>query len=78
MASETPPRRSAMAGLLDDGFLREGQHEVTTRLRLVRHARLVPRGDVEALTREMHRAVQVWRGASQPLVPVVDRRLPSE
>ena len=53
-----------------------GQHEVTTVLRPVRHARPVAFDDVEGALAEIERACQVWGGGSQPLLPIADGVLP--
>lgn len=71
MTHPSPRRLAAIPGLLDNGLL-SGQHEVTTVLRPVRHARPVAIDHVEGALAEIERACQVWGGGSQPLLPIAD------
>jgi hypothetical protein len=61
----------SMRRLLDNDLL-DGPHEVSTLLRPTRYARAVPVGDMDVVLAEMRLLCQVWGGAGQPMIPVVD------
>ncbi len=69
-------REPALAGLLDTGLI-SGQLESTWLLRPERAARPVAVDDLEAAVAEISWLCQVWGGAGQPLLPVIDGQCPA-